>query len=285
MQTAGNFADALKHVLVHEGGKVDHSKDPGGRTNMGITQRVYNGWRTKNNLPIRDVYDISKTEVEAIYRFQYWEPIMGDQMPAGVSYVVFDGAVNSGVGQSAKWLQRSLPGYTGPIDGDIGSGTIGAVTADNDNDALIDRICDRRMAFLKALKTWGTFGRGWTRRVEGVRKVGQALATGRTPPKTAYIENANTKAVVEDAQRAPGKGVADAATGGGLLSGGLSQGVNQLQEQLTPYSSAGDWIGNLVVGLIIVGAVLTIGGLVYRWYANKRKSELADALDLQPVSK
>ena len=285
MATNGNFQEALKHVLVHEGGKVDHPKDPGGRTNMGITQRVYNGWRTKNNLPIRDVYEISKTEVEAIYRFQYWEPVQGDQLPAGVSYVVFDGAVNSGVGQSVKWLQRSLPAYTGGIDGDLGSGTLGAVQADNDNDALVDRICDRRMAFLRALKTWGTFGRGWTRRVDGVRKVGQALATGRTPPKPSFVEGGNTKATVEDAQRAPGKGVADAATGGGLLSGGLSQGVNQLQEQLTPYSAAGDWIGNLVVGLIIVGAVLTIGGLVYRWYANKRKGELADALDLQPVSK
>ena len=281
----GNFADALKHVLVHEGGKVDHPKDPGGRTNMGITQRVYNGWRKKSNLPTRDVYQIDKMEVEAIYRFQYWEPIQGDQLPAGVSYVVFDGAVNSGVGQSVKWLQRALPAYKGPIDGDMGAGTLGAVLGDTDNDALIDRICDRRMAFLKALKTWGPFGKGWTRRVNGVREVGQALATGKTPPRQTFIEGGNQNAVVEDAKRSPGKGVADAATGGGLGAGGLAGTVSQLQEQLTPYSVAGDWIGNLVVGLIILGAVLTIGGLAYRWYANKRKNELADALDLQPVSK
>jgi lysozyme family protein len=279
------FEECLALVLVHEGGKVDLKADPGGRTNMGITQRVYNGWRTKKGQQPRDVYDITKAEVADIYKAQYWDTAQCDDLPPGVDYVVFDGNVNSGVGQSVKWLQRSLPGYTGPIDGDIGAGTLGAVAAETDYDALVDRICDRRMTFLKALRTWATFGRGWTRRVEGVRKAGKAMATGKAPPKAAFAEDGNRSATIEDAQRAPGKGVADAATGGGLLSGGLSQGVNQLQEQLTPYSAAGDWIGNLVVGLIIVGAVLTIGGLVYRWYANKRKGELADALDLQPVSK
>jgi hypothetical protein len=61
---------------------------------------------------------------------------MGDQLPAGVSYVVFDGAANSGVGQSVKWLQRALgPLYTSGIDGDMGAGTLGAVQAVNDCDA------------------------------------------------------------------------------------------------------------------------------------------------------
>jgi hypothetical protein len=52
----GTFADALSHLLVREGGKVDNPKDPGGRTNQGVTQRVYNGWRTRSHLPVRDVY-------------------------------------------------------------------------------------------------------------------------------------------------------------------------------------------------------------------------------------
>ncbi len=283
------FQEALKHILVHEGGKVDHPKDPGGRTNMGITQRVYNGWRAKSNLPPRDVYLIDKSEVEAIYRFQYWEPILGDQLPPGVDFVVFDGAVNSGVSQSVKWLQRALgPLYTAGIDGDLGAGTLGAVMATNDHDALIGRIIDRREAFLRALKTFPTFGRGWMRRINAVREIGQAWASGSVGPAPNPMlseSGGNAKATIEDAQQAPGKGTADAATGGGVGAGGIGIAVNQLQEQLTPYSMAGDWIGNLVIGLMVLGFLLTIGGIAYRWYANKRKGELADALDLQPVSK
>lgn len=279
------FDECLKLVLVHEGGYVNHPKDPGGATNKGVTQRVYDGFRLKKGQSKRSVKEITDAEVSSLYKAQYWDIAQCDDMPAGVDYVVFDGNVNSGVGQSVKWLQRSLPGYKGPIDGDVGVGTLGALSTELDIDDLIDRICNRRMAFLKALKTFGTFGRGWTRRVEGVRAAGKAMADGRAAPKQAFIEHGNKSAVIDDAKRAPGKGVADAATGGGLISGGLSQAVNQLQEQLTPYSMAGDWIGTLVVVLVITGGVLTIGGLAYRFYANKRKGDLADALDLQPVSK
>jgi len=281
----GNFASALKHVLVHEGGYVNHPKDPGGATNKGVTQRVYDGFRLKSGLAKRSVKEITDAEVSKLYKAQYWDAVNGDELPTGVDYVVFDGAVNSGVSQSVKWLQRSLPGYTGAIDGDLGAGTLGAVADDTDNDALIDRICDRRMSFLKALKTWPTFGKGWSRRVEGVRAVGQAMATGRTVPKTAFVQQGNEKAPVEDAKKSPGKGVADAATGGGIGSGALAGTLGQLQEQLTPYSVAGGWIANVVVSLVIISAVLTLGGLGYRWYANKKRNELSDALDLQTVAK
>lgn len=279
------FREALDHILVHEGGKVDHPKDPGGRTNKGITQRVYDGWRTKNHLPARDVYLIDDKEVEAIYRFQYWEPIMGDQLPRGVGYVVMDGAVNSGNGQSVKWLQRSLPAYTGQIDGIMGSGTLGAVLATIDHDALIARIIDRREAFLKALKTWPTFGKGWMRRINAVEKTGQAWASGSVGPAVSFISGGNAKAPIEDAKQAPGKGVADAATGGGIGAGGIAAILNRAQEMLTPYSAAGGWIETTVVLLIVGGTVLSIGGVAYRWFSNRKRAELADALDLQPVSK
>lgn len=282
---SGNFESSLKHVLVHEGGYVNHPADPGGATNKGVTQRVYDGFRVKSGQAKRSVKEITDTEVSKIYKTQYWDMVRGDELPAGVDYVVFDGAVNSGVGQSVKWLQRSLPSYKGPIDGDIGAGTLGAVVSDDDNDALVNRICDRRMAFLRALKTFGTFGKGWTRRVEGVRSVGLAMASGKALPKQSFISTGNQNAVVEDARQAPGKGLADAATGSGVGAGAISATLSQLQDQLTPYSSAGGWIETVVVVLAVAATVLTIGGFAYRWYANKRKAELSDALDLQPVSK
>lgn len=60
-----DYAEALRRVLVFEGGKVDHPRDPGGRTNQGVTQHVYNGYRVNKGLPQRDVFLIADADVAA----------------------------------------------------------------------------------------------------------------------------------------------------------------------------------------------------------------------------
>lgn len=278
------FKRSLAHILVHEGGYVNHPKDPGGATNFGVTQKVYDAFRSRKNLPKQHVKLITSAEVEEAYKFQYWDAVMADRLPEGVGYVVFDGAVNSGPKQSIKWLQRALGSlYTGNVDGVMGALTLQAVAATNDMDALIGRIIDRREAFLRALKTWPTFGRGWLRRINQVEETGQAWATGSVGPQPTFV-GGNEKATIEDARKAPGKGVADAATGGGIGAGGIGGAISQAQEQLTPYSAAGGWIEQVVVILIVAGLVLTIGGFAYRWYASRKKAALDDALDPDPVA-
>jgi lysozyme family protein len=282
-----NFARSLQHVLAFEGGYVNHPADPGGETNFGITKAVYDAWRTQKGQAIRSVKDITKAEVEQIYRHQYWQPIHGDELPAGIDFAVFDGAVNSGVKQSGKWLQRALGFAAGSVDGSIGTVTLNAVTEFADFDDLVDRICDRRLAFLRALKTWPTFGKGWSRRVESVRDAGKDMAEGKAPQKPAIAQLAgmNQSAKVEDATSAPSKGLSDAATGGGIGAGGIAAALQTAQETLTPFSAAGGWIEKLVIGLIILSVLLTVGGIAYRFIASRRKAQLADDLDLQPVSK
>jgi lysozyme family protein len=279
---ADEFRRALERVLVHEGGKANHPKDPGGKTNFGVTQRVYDAYRSRSGLPLKDVFLIGSYEVETIYRTQYWNAISGDKMPPGVGYVVMDGAVHSGPGQSIKWLQRALGAvYRGKVDGVIGNLTLDAIAATTDHDALIARIIDRREVFLRALKNFKTFGKGWISRINNVERTGQAWAMGSVGPAVEYIPGGERKAVMDDAKTAPDKGMADAATGGGVASGGLGATVNQLQEQLTPYSAAGGWITNLVVSLIVLGAVLAVGGLAWRWWSTRKATQLADALDLE----
>jgi lysozyme family protein len=39
-----NFEKSLELVLHHEGGYVNHPKDPGGETNLGVTKRVWEKW-------------------------------------------------------------------------------------------------------------------------------------------------------------------------------------------------------------------------------------------------
>lgn len=101
---AERYSDALSRVLVHEAGYVNDPRDPGGATMKGVTQRTYDGYRKRNGLALRPVRQITPTEVGEIYRRSYWAAIHGDTLPAGVDYVVFDGAVNSGPSQSIKWL-------------------------------------------------------------------------------------------------------------------------------------------------------------------------------------
>ena len=47
------FEASLPFVLRWEGGFVDHPNDPGGRTNKGVTQKVYDAWRKRQGLPVR----------------------------------------------------------------------------------------------------------------------------------------------------------------------------------------------------------------------------------------
>lgn len=163
--TAANFPAALKAVLVHEGGYVNHPADPGGATNKGITQAVYDAFRKRAGLPVKSVRYISDYEVSTIYRKQYWDAVKGDALPAGVDYCVFDYAVNSGVLRASQALQKAL-GVT--ADGMIGQITLHAAeTADRAK--VINAICDGRMAFLRKLSTFKVFGKGWTARVAGVR--------------------------------------------------------------------------------------------------------------------
>ena len=282
----GEFDRALAKVLVHEGGYSNHPKDPGGATMKGVTQRVYDEFLKTNGMPTRPVKNISNAEIATIYRRKYWDEIKGDKLPAGVSYVVFDGAVNSGVGQSAKWLQRALAEmglYKGLIDGGIGTGTLLAIEQVKDNDKLIDLICDRRLAFLKQLKTWSTFGKGWAARVAGVRAVGQAWATGAEGPALSFTAGGDAKAPVTDAKASPTLAVADAATGVGGGSFTLGGALTAAKDQLTAFAGSSAFVDNLIVGLIVGGMLVGAGSYGYRWYAARRRKERAEALDLQAV--
>lgn len=158
------FDEALSLVLVHEGGYVNHPADPGGATNKGITQATYNVWRTRNGQPKQNVRKITDAEVAAIYRRDYWGKVRGDDLPAGVDYAVFDFAVNSGPSRAARFLQR-IVGVDD--DGVIGPITLAAVQAMPPGGIIVD-LCDARLAWLKQLSTWNTFGRGWSRRVNEV---------------------------------------------------------------------------------------------------------------------
>jgi len=167
-----NFKTCLALVLQHEGGFVNHPSDPGGATNKGVTKKVWEEW-IGHSVTIDDMKALGVEDVEPLYKKRYWDRIRGDGLLAGVDYVCFDIAVNSGVVRSAKFLQATL-GV--PIDGIIGPATLAAAEAYNPRKLVTD-ICDRRLAFLQTLPTWGVFGKGWGRRVKDVEEKAFEMAT------------------------------------------------------------------------------------------------------------
>lgn len=155
------FEQALSLILKHEGGYVNHPADPGGETNFGITKRV-----AVEHGYIGSMKAIPMSKVREIYRTSYWDRIKGDSLPWAVALVTFDAAVNSGVSRAAKWLQKALGTAQ---DGSMGPATIKALAVRHPEE-VAEAMCEARLAFLKSLPTWPTFGKGWERRVHETLK-------------------------------------------------------------------------------------------------------------------
>jgi lysozyme family protein len=170
--SAATWPQALAAVLRHEGGWSDHPRDPGGATMKGITLATFRAARGAERTKA-ELRAISDADVEDIYRQRYWLAVRGDDLPAGVDHAVFDAAVNSGPGRAARWLQQALGVWP---DGAIGPKTLLAA-AGRDPVELVDRICDLRLGYLKALQTFDVFGMGWTKRVAAVRSEAKSFAT------------------------------------------------------------------------------------------------------------
>lgn len=150
-----NFDQAFDRLLGHEGGYANHPNDPGGETMWGVTARVAraNGYQGL-------MRDLPRETAKAIYRRLYWDAVKADQLPEFVRFDVFDGAVNSGASQSAKWLQRAA---NVTDDGIVGPKTIAAATAAGPS--ISAKYNGQRLAFMADLPTWPSFGRGWARRI------------------------------------------------------------------------------------------------------------------------
>ena len=158
---SANYKKCLETILHHEGGYVNHPKDPGGETNLGVTKRVYEEWGGT-----KDMKDLLVEDVAPIYRKNYWDKLKGDDLPAGLDLCVFDFGGNAGPGSAAKYLQTMIGTVA---DGGIGPNTLKKVDEYVEKHGLEVTIRDyqnRRQGYYESLSTFETFGRGWTRRVD-----------------------------------------------------------------------------------------------------------------------
>jgi lysozyme family protein len=267
------YADAMKIVLRFEGGKDDDPRDPGGRTNQGIIQREFSAWLKKNGRPNRDVFTMNNEERDAIYWENYGIKIRFNELPPGIDFLVLDGAINSGVAQSVKWIQREL---NLTADGVLGAVTLQRIIDHPDHDLLVAGVCNRRMAFLRALKTWSYFGKGWTSRVSQLKKTCQAWAMGSVGSAVVWEPNMNKKGLSIDAKPLVSTAPADATTSGGIVSATLST----AQATLMPAQGLHPAIDRIITILVIVGVVAAAVGAVWAWYARQHNAALQDALNI-----
>lgn len=165
------FTDCLAATLEWEGGKFNHPKDPGGKTMQGVIQKRYDQYRKAKGLPLRDVYLLERHELLEIYKTYYWDVMECSKLPPGVDLVVFDFGVNSGPARAvkyAKWLK------------------------DDDPDTFVRRFMIEREAFLRSLRTFRYFGKGWINRTQDIRR--KALARVKLAPPKAAPTGASAKA-------------------------------------------------------------------------------------------
>jgi len=146
------FDSYIDRVLSHEGGYVHHPKDPGGETQWGISKRSY---------PALNIRTLTRAQAVEIYRRDFWQRAQCDTLPKAVAFQMLDAAVNHGMGNPIRWLQRAARVAD---DGAIGPVTLAALRKLDENDVLL-RFNAERLEFYSALTTFNSFGRGWTRRV------------------------------------------------------------------------------------------------------------------------
>jgi lysozyme family protein len=155
-----NYSEALKAILKHEGGFVNHPRDPGGMTNLGVTKKVWEEW-VKHPVDEKAMRALTPELVSPMYKKKYWDAVKGDELPDGLDYLMFDFAINAGPGRAIKTMQKAIG--TTP-DGAIGPKTMQSLKEMNPAQ-LIEKFSTEKESFYRSLPTFQTFGKGWLRRV------------------------------------------------------------------------------------------------------------------------
>ncbi len=275
-----NFDRSLALVLREEGGWADHPADPGGATMKGITFAVFKAYcrQKKRKVPTKtDLRNISDADVAAIYRLQYWNAVAGDEMPAGLDFALFDFAVNSGSGQAVKDFQRVLnANVSQTINAD---GKITLVTKEEAKrqykeapERLINAYMDRRLVFLKKLKGWSTFGRGWSNRVARVRKDALAMAKRKVveaPTPVDYEVEASPKAPASNvAVERTGTGKSVAVTVAGAAGTAVAASADRVLDASTYAGGSA-----LLIGIVAFVILTVIGGIATAYYLKRKAAD------------
>lgn len=92
------FMRLCPYVLKLEGGYVNNPKDKGGETKFGISKKSY---------PNLDIKNLTEEQAREIYYRNYWLASKANKIAdLRLALIHFDAAVQSGVSQSLRFLNR-----------------------------------------------------------------------------------------------------------------------------------------------------------------------------------
>jgi lysozyme family protein len=159
-----NYDEAFARVIGHEGKFQDNYNDRGNWTSgqVGVGERKGTKYGiSAMSYPNEDIKNLSLERAKEIYYEDFWKRVRGDLLPTAVAYQLFDAAINHGIGNAIRMLQRALDvaddGQFGPLTRDA--------TFSKPVDDILKLFLAERLIFFTKLSTWDTFGRGWARRV------------------------------------------------------------------------------------------------------------------------
>ncbi len=250
-----NYQACLNFVLRYEGGFTDNRKDPGNWTGGKVGVGVLKGTKygvSAGAYPHLDIKNLTLEDVKPIYAKNYWKPVRGDDLPAGVDLVVFDAGVMSGTSRAAKWLQ-SCVGST--QDGVVGVKTLTKVATAN-KAAIIKKFCAKRTGFVQSLKTFATFGRGWMSRIAANEALAMKmlLSSNMTSKTSAKDTLNNNAAAANKSAKAQKTGAVVSAAGDGTTIA--------LSDQVAHW---------LTLGVVVAGVGLVLY-LLWRSKVNKTRA-------------
>lgn len=155
------FDRCFEVLIGHEGGYTRNREDrgnwTGGKVGVGTLKGTKYGISAAA-FPDLDIAGLTLEAAKAIYLAEYWRPIRGDELVPALALLVFDAAVNNGVGAATEWLQRAA-GVT--VDGSIGPKTLAAAALDG----VDERFHFERVLAMTRQTAWGVFGKGWAIRL------------------------------------------------------------------------------------------------------------------------
>ena len=223
-----NYADFVERLISkYEGGYGWDKRDPGGPTKYGITCYDLATYRKQAMTSMAAwaplVKDMTKSEAESIFWLHYGVPIRFNDLPPGIDCAMMDYAVLSGVARAQLVAKRLLS-----LDPSVPYSSVISVLRTYSSTKSVDfinRLCDERIAFMKAIKggsIWVTFGKGWSARVSDNRSYATSLATGKIPPQANAPSGASPKAVNKDLHNVTKSGGVVAAGTGTVIAAGAA---------------------------------------------------------------
>ena len=154
-----NWDECFAMVIKSEGGFVNHPKDPGGMTNLGVTRSAWEAFINRK-VTEDEMRALTPELVKPFYKALYWDRLKGDVLPDGVDYAAYDFAVNSGIQTAIRKLQAAIGAAD---DGHWGPASAAALAAMDVNDVLM-RFMAQRLRFWVKCSAWPTMGGGWANR-------------------------------------------------------------------------------------------------------------------------